>query len=120
MLNFIKEYDYSSYIKNVAKLHDLVSDGVVEPVNENVLDILEFFRSTVDTIGTKLDTCKNTNEYDCWCHSVEARKISRLADSVKHNLETAKIACIAHQVKVCAEEVAYLVSSKCATFYNED
>lgn len=120
MLQFIREYDYSSCTKNVAKLHDLAHVEGAEPMCEIVIDILEFFRSAVETIGVKLTTCNNCNEYDVWCHSHEARKISHLANDVLHNLEAQRITHIAKQVRVCAEDVAYLVSSKCATFYNED
>ena len=120
MLQFIREYDYSPCAAKVAELHSLAKFEVAEPVSIPLLEALEFFRSAVEIIGTKLNSCNNTNEYDRWCHSKEARKIVCSANSVLHNIELANISCVARQVRACAEDVAYLVSSKCATFYNED
>ncbi len=116
MLMLIKEHDYTSYANNVAKLN-----GIVNGYSENEVDeaILAFFSAARERIATQLETCRNTSEYAEWCRSAEAREIDSYARGISRNIS--KKSTRASQLVIsCAEDAAFLVSTKCAYFYNED
>lgn len=118
MLIFIKECDYASYSNNVAKLSKMLNEKDVKAeIDESVID---FFSAAEKKIGLKLDSCKNSSEYASWCRSEEARAIDSHAHYVISQCVSEAKTFFEQLIKICAEDVSYLLSQKCANFYNED
>ena len=116
MLMLVKEYDYTSYANNVSKLNGMVKGRSESEVDESIVD---FFSAVREKIGIQLDTCRTTSEYAEWCRSAEACEIHSRARGISRSISK-KSTRASQLIMSCAEDAAFLVSAKCAYFYNED
>ena len=115
MLTMIKTHDYAHYSKNVTKLEGLVSSKASD--DEKV--ILDFLVSSKETVGNKLDSLGNSVAYMHWVLSEDAQEIVLFANSLINNRHSEDDR-VDELIRLCADELAYLISSKCAQFYTED
>ena len=116
MLTMIKLHDYAHYSKDVEKLRGLLNERTGTADEKMILD---FFVSSQEAIASKLDTLPNSAAYWCWCLSDDGQEISLFANSLavnRHSLSKE----IDELIRSCAEQLAYLLTYKCAQFYTED
>lgn len=115
MLKMIKMHDYAHYSKNVMKLGEVIR---VNPSNDEKV-ILDFLVSAKETVGDKLDTLGNSIAYMHWVLSEDAQEIVLFANSLVNNRHSNDDKTD-ELIRLCADELAYLISPKCAQFYIED
>ena len=115
MLGFILEYDYAHFVKHVEKLGRMLE----AKASEDEKLILDFFSSAKKTVENKLRTLENSSEYLHWCLSDNGQEIALFAKSLSESRQQ-RSSDVDVLIFQCAEELAYLISFKCASFYNED
>jgi len=116
MLTMIKLHDYAHYSKDVEKLKCLLETKTNTSDEKMILD---FFVSSQEIVGNKLNTLPNTTAYMYWCLSDDGQEISLFSKNLTANCHSDNKE-IDDLIRTCAEQLAYLISFKCAQFYTED
>lgn len=117
MLRFVKQNDYSQYVRSVRAL------GGVLRRNEYWTDFEEnalgFFMKAESIIGKKLDESASSRDYVAWCKSVEAIQLEVYAGQLKNQSCSMKLEFYVAVCR-CYEWLVYLTSERCIHFYLDD